>query len=62
MEQSHDIPDIMINKNWIILNLQDAKIKHYIKIGDSIVKKSGSDAISVYRKNDNGKWVEKRFK
>ena len=42
LEGSHDLPDIKINNQWIILDLPDSKVKHYIQIGDSIVKESGT--------------------
>jgi hypothetical protein len=56
IEGSHDIPDIKINNQWISFDLQDSKVKHYIQIGDSIVKESGTEIIKVYRKNLKEEW------
>ena len=52
---------IQIKNNWISLG-HSIKVQNYIQIGDSIVKKSGTKTIKVYRKKINGKWHEKIFK
>jgi|GEM_PF-3744293 len=44
------------------LGLDEQKIQNYIHISDSIVKKSGTTEIIVYRKNPKGAWQEKVFK
>jgi hypothetical protein len=62
LEFNRGLPDIKIQDEWIPLSIEDAKIKDYIQIGDSIVKESGSINIFVYRKDDNGKWIQKCFK
>ncbi len=49
------------NNNLIQLGGREEMIFNYIQIGDSIVKPSGSEVISVFRKDENGKWVEKQF-
>lgn len=59
---NRDLPDIKINKQWIPLGISDSKVKHYIQVGDSIVKESGMEIIKVYRKNINDEWEEKIFK
>ena len=56
------IPDINLNGKWHIMDLDESKIIHYIKIGDSIVKKSGNVEIKVYRKDSLGTWQVKVFK
>ena len=62
LQGTHDLPDIKINNDWISFDIPDAKVKHYILVGDSIVKDSGTRVIKVYRKNLNGKWDVKIFK
>lgn len=62
LQGSRDVPDIKINNRWIILDIQDSKVKHYIQVGDSIVKESGTEIIKVYRKNLKGEWYVKIFK
>lgn len=59
---NRDIPDIKIDNQWIPLGIDDSKVKHYIQLGDSIVKESGSEIIEVYRKNLKGEWAVQIFK
>jgi hypothetical protein len=62
LQNSHDLPDIKINNAWISLTIDDAKVKNYIIVGDSIVKESGKKEIQVYRKKFNKEWQVKIFK
>src|SRR4051812_43281336 len=56
------IPDIKINNQWMNLDYYGYKVRNYIKTGDSIVKKSGTEAIVVYRKNLSNEWEVRIFK
>ena len=58
---NRDLPDIKIHNEWLPFSIDDAKVKNYIQVGDSIVKASGSPTIKVYRKNID-KWNIKEFK
>jgi hypothetical protein len=62
LQESRDLPDIKIKNQWIPLDLPDAKVKHYIQVGDSIIKESGSEMIKVFRKNLKDEWDIKVFK
>jgi hypothetical protein len=62
LEGNRDLPDIRINNQWIPFSIDDSKVKHYIQVGDSIVKKSGTEIIDIYRKDLNGDWKVKTFK
>jgi hypothetical protein len=62
LQESRDLPDIKIKNQWIPLDLLDAKVKHYIQVGDSIVKESGTQTIKVYRRNLKGEWNVQVFK
>ena len=55
------LPDVKLDSNWFYFGMNEEKIKLYIRIGDSIVKESGTKTIKIYRKNENGKWVDKIF-
>jgi hypothetical protein len=59
---SHDIPDIKINNEWLSFTIDDSKVKNYIMVGDSIVKKTGQKEILIYRKNADSEWEVKKFK
>lgn len=62
IEGRRDLPDIRINNEWLMINMLESKITHYIQVGDSIVKEPGSEKIKVYRKDENNKWYVKEFK
>lgn len=62
LQGNRDLPDIKIYSQWIPLSIDDSKVKHYIQVGDSIVKESGSDLIKVYRKDLKDKWDVQVFK
>ncbi len=62
LQGNRDLPDIKINSQWIPLSIDDSKVKHYIQVGDSIVKESGSEIIKVYRKDLKDKWDVQVFK
>ena len=62
LQFSRGIPDIKIGDEWVILDIQEQKIKNYIIVGDSIVKESGKSEIVVYRKNTDLRWIGKVFK
>ncbi len=49
------------NGDLIQLGIREESMFSYIQIGDSIVKNSGSAIVSVFRKDENGNWVEKEF-
>jgi len=55
------LPQIKIENQLIQLKINEEKVFNYIIIGDSIVKPSGSSIVSVFRKDVNGNWVEKKF-
>jgi hypothetical protein len=48
------------NGKWITLGSSNPGV--YVQVGDSIIKESGSETITVYRKDKNGIWQEKVFK
>ena len=54
-------PSILINDQWIHLGIYEGKVKNYIEIGDSIVKKDSSYIILVYRRNYENVWNERKF-
>lgn len=54
-------PSIKVQNNWISLGPYGGKIQNYIQIGDSIVKKSGTPTIIVYRTNNYNDWEAKVF-
>lgn len=62
IEGRRGFPDLKINGEWIYLGLNGEKIQNYIEVSDSIVKKSGTETIKVYRKNSKGVWIGKVFK
>jgi len=62
IEGKRDLPDIKINNKLISIDIDESKVKPYIQIGDSILKKSGTETIKVYRKNSKGEWYVKIFK
>lgn len=56
------VPDIKIDDKWIILGTDyETTISRHILIGDSLVKESGSETITVYRKDKHGVWQERVF-
>ena len=55
------LPQIRLNNQLIQLKIHEENVISYIQIGDSIVKTSGSTIVSVFRKDENGNWVEKEF-
>jgi len=58
---NRDLPEINIKNHWIPLSIDDSKVKHYIQVGDSIVKESGSEMIRVFRKSQKNEWSVKIF-
>lgn len=60
-EGHRGFPHIKLDTGWYLLNVDEIKIIPYAQTGDSIVKKSGSSVIKVYRKDLNGKLVIKEF-
>ncbi|MBI2968270.1 MAG: hypothetical protein HYY40_10730 [Bacteroidetes bacterium] len=62
IEGHRGLPDIYSNNKWYPLHLYEANIMHYIQIGDSLAKDSGSVEIKVYRKDENGDRAVKIFK
>jgi len=62
LEGRRDLPDIRINDKWLSIDINESKIKNYIKVGDSIVKDSGTEEIKVYRMDENNNWKVKIFK
>ncbi|NVO04048.1 MAG: hypothetical protein HXX09_15235 [Bacteroidetes bacterium] len=51
--------DFRINDTWVE---NGSTISQHVLIGDSLIKESGSETITVYRKDKNGIWQEKVFK
>ncbi len=62
VEGHRGYPDIYLNNSWHTIGGHESKIMHYIQINDSIVKKSGSGTIYIYRMTSDGKFHEKTFK
>jgi hypothetical protein len=62
VEGRRDLPDIKLNNNWMPLDEFDSKVSYYIKIGDSIVKESGTEEIKVFRKDEENEWRVRIFK
>jgi len=60
-DNTHGLPDIKLNGEWIFLDVPDSKIATFIQVGDSVVKETGTSEIKVYKKNIKGKWFEKIF-
>jgi hypothetical protein len=50
------LPAIRVDTNWINPGTLDADVLHLLKIGDSIVKNTGSHNALLFRKNVNGIW------
>jgi len=55
------IADFLDDSVWRSLSLDESKIQKYVQIGDSVVKKSGSRKITVYRRDANGLIQKKEF-
>jgi hypothetical protein len=49
-EGDRGIPSILIGSQWKSLSVDETKIKQHIQIGDSIVKRTGSEEIELYKK------------
>jgi len=49
-------PNIKLNNTWHPFDLDEDKVSSIIRVGDSIVKDSGTKAIKLYRKNSKHKW------
>ena len=54
-------PKILVNNEWIFLDVYDDWIAHYIKEGDSIVKDTG-DIFLVYRLKNDGAWDYRKIR
>jgi hypothetical protein len=50
-------PDINLDGNWVIVNLNDSKLFKHLSIGDSIVKLKGEEFTSLYRIDQTGRYV-----
>jgi hypothetical protein len=55
-------PYVKVDSALLHFGMSEVKVRSYIQIKDSIVKKSGTTEIIVYRKNLKGEWHEKVFK
>jgi hypothetical protein len=55
------IADFLDDSVWRSLSLDESKIQKYVQVGDSIVKKSGSRKITVYRRDVNGLIQKREF-
>ena len=62
VEGNRGDPSVKIGNNVFVFGYLEDKVRHYVKVGDSIAKDSGSTAIRVFRKDSNGVWHEKVFK
>ncbi|PKP20830.1 MAG: hypothetical protein CVU05_08180 [Bacteroidetes bacterium HGW-Bacteroidetes-21] len=60
-ENRRGSPVIFINTNGIQLSMEEFKIYSSLRVGDSIVKESGTTTIKLYHKEANGKWREMIF-
>lgn len=56
------VPMILVDTQWIYLNVLDSKFSHYVLVGDSIYKESGSETVKIFRKNSDETWSVKVFK
>ncbi|MFM8911577.1 MAG: hypothetical protein ACKOE6_01510 [Flammeovirgaceae bacterium] len=60
--QSHrGYPDILLQDKWILLTPTEQILFDQIKIGDSIVKYSGSNKIMIYESDSSSKWKVTEF-
>lgn len=55
-KSDHGTPSFYINGGWHNFDLQGHKLIPYTIPNDSLVKKSGSDTIQIYRKKVGGEW------
>jgi hypothetical protein len=62
VEGNRGDPYVKIGNQWIVFGPREDKVRNYISVEDSIVKKMGTVTIKVYRKNVKGSWDEKVFK
>ncbi len=56
-KSDHGTPSFYINGAWHNFDLLGHKLLPYTFPNDSLVKKSGSDTIQIYRKSEGGEWV-----
>ncbi len=49
--------DVLVDSVWHKLGIQEDDVGVIVAVGDSIVKKSGSSRILLYRKDSSGFWV-----
>jgi len=55
-KNDHGTPSFNINGDWHNFDLHGHKLIPYTISNDSLVKKSGSDTIQIYRKKEEGEW------
>ena len=61
-EGNGGLPEVKVNNKLYLLGRNYEKIFHYIRVGDSIAKDSGSVIIKIYRKDEKNEWKVKVFK
>ncbi len=54
-------PDILVNGNWVELTYDEQFLFKNIKVGDSIVKRSGSDRVLIFRRDPSNNLTSKEF-
>lgn len=61
-EEGHrGVPSIRIDSVWHLLKASELKVVPYIKVGDSLVKHSGTKEIIVFRRDNANKLVVRTF-
>ncbi len=56
------LPIIYLRDTFFLMSGKESKILHYIKVGDSVVKKMNNTQIYVYRKDSSNAWRVVVFK
>lgn len=56
-ENQRGAPSFYISDTCITFGIEGLKLIPFIKQHDSIVKRTGSNTITIYRKDEKGNWV-----
>lgn len=54
-------PFVQLDEEWRLFTNMESSILSYIQVGDSVVKKSGTTTIVVFRKDSFGTYMPKEF-
>lgn len=52
------MPNVLIDSTWHYFGIREVEGNTIVEVGDSIVKRSGTSRILLYRKDSSGFWVE----